>query len=421
MLGHAAAAALVAAAAFFITTPYALLDARAFVGDVLTQAEMASNAGLFPFTVQYVDTPPFLYQFQQSSVWGLGLPLGVVAWLAIPFTALMLFRSPETRRYDLILLVWVVPTFLLLESFEVRFQRYVFPLIPFLLLMASRMLLWLVDWSRGQEPLGALTVGLLHRLNVRLPTQAFQDGVSALRDRLPRALARLAPRFRPRWSWLAVGLVVVVLGSTAFYTLAFQRVYADEHPAVTASQWLQENVPAGTPIVSDNHWDEFVPGLYRYDTWQFPVYDQDTPGKMDLLALRLASSEYLVFYSHRPYAGITRDPERFPLSASYYRRLFDGDLGYRLERTFTSYPQLAGVAFRDDPVRRVRPAPAYAVGTRRICLPWSWTWVTPTTTWWGTTIPGCSCSAMWNASNLLTFAPFWQSRCLHMLHLRAGS
>ncbi len=361
VLGHAAAAVLVAAAVFFVTTPYALLDAGAFVGDVLTQAEMASNAGLWPFTVQYIDTPPFLYQLQQSSVWGLGLPLGVVAWLAIPFTVLMLFRSPGTRRYDLLLLVWVVPTFLLLESFEVRFLRYVFPIAPFLLLMASRMLLWLVDWSRGPQPPGPSLAGLLDRLNLRLPRQAFQGRVSALRDRLPRASLRLAPQFRPRWSWLAVSLVAVVLGSTLFYTLAFQRVYANDHPAVTASQWLHDHVPAGTPIVSDNHWDEFVPGLHRYDAWQFPVYDKDTLIKMDTLAIHLARSEYLVFYSHRPYASVARDPERFPLSASYYHRLFDGDLGYRLERAFTSYPQLAGIAFRDDPFDGSglpRPAPS---------------------------------------------------------------
>ena len=129
VLGHAAAAALAAAAVFFVTSPYALLDAGAFVGDVLTQARMASNAGMWPFTVQYIDTPPFLYQLQQSSVWGLGLPLGIVAWLSVPFTVLMLFRSRATRRYDLLLLVWVVPTFFLLESFEVRFLRYVFPLV----------------------------------------------------------------------------------------------------------------------------------------------------------------------------------------------------------------------------------------------------------------------------------------------------
>ena len=261
VLGHAAAAAFVAAAVFFVTAPYALLDAGAFVGDVLTQAEMASNAGLWPFTVQYIDTPPFLYQLQQSSAWGLGLPLGVVAWLSVPFTVLMLFRIRATRRYDLLLLVWVVPTFLLLESFEVRFLRYVFPLVPFLILMCSRMLLWLAAWSRGVQPTGPPFTGLLGGMTFRFPWQEFQERVPALRYRLPWTLPGWHPRFKPRWSWLAVGLVVVVLGSTVFYTLAFQRVYANEHPAVTASQWLGDNVPPGTAIVSDNHWDEFVPGF----------------------------------------------------------------------------------------------------------------------------------------------------------------
>ena len=67
-----------------------------------------------------------------------------------------------------------------------------------------------------------------------------------------------------------------------------------------------------------------------------------------------------MFYSNRPYGSVARVPERYPLSSSYYHELFAGDLGYRLERTFTSYPQLAGVAFKDDPLGRAglpRPDP----------------------------------------------------------------
>ncbi len=52
-------------------------------------------------------------------------------------------------RADLLVLAWVVPTFLLLESFEVRFLRYVFPLMPFLILMGARMLFSLVDMKRS--------------------------------------------------------------------------------------------------------------------------------------------------------------------------------------------------------------------------------------------------------------------------------
>ena len=317
-IGHAALAGVVAAGVFLLSSPYALLDYRAFVGDVATQADMARQAGLFPFTIQYIGTPAFLYQIQQSTVWGLGIPLGVAAWFAIPFTAMFAVISHTNRRSDLFLLAWVVPGFIFLETFEVRFLRYVFPLMPVMIIMASRMLVWMV--------------------------QAYRPLADHLVWRVTDP-ARILPA-------IAAGVVVLVVAATAFYALAFQKVYSDEHPAVTASQWINENVPQGTAIVSDNHWDEFVPNLYAYDVWQYPVYETDTPRKMDVLAGKLATSEYLVFYSSRPYASAARDPERFPLSNRYYQTLFSGRLGYRLDREFTNYPELLGVAFRDDAIGR---------------------------------------------------------------------
>ena len=434
VLGHAALAAIVAVAVFFVSAPYAFLDWGAFWGDLSFQFKMVRNAGLLPFTVQYINTPPFLYQLQQSAVWGLGLPLGVVAWLGVPFTAVMVYVRKKTRRSDLLLLAWVVPSFLIIESFEVRFLRYVFPLIPFLILMGSRMLLWLVEWTRrvpasithplpearifGEIALvshaggGGLDRGAVPRSSTleregsdeeKVPTSPSLQGErpdekqippspplergvrgdfispgslrmgslwwtikrefsSLLRTSLGRSrfLRPFSLVLRKNLARLAVGLVVVVLGATAFYALAFERVYAREHPAVAASQWINDNVPAGTLIVSDNHWDDFVPGLYRYSLWQFPVYDTDTLEKMDTLASRLSASDYLIFYSHRPYSSVARAPDRFPLSLSYYQRLFAGELGYRLDRTFTSYPELGGVGFRDDPFGRAglpRPEP----------------------------------------------------------------
>ena len=331
--GHAALGAVVALAVFFITTPYAFIDIGAFVRDVMLQTKMARNAGLFPFTVQYVDTPPFLYQIQQTVVWGLGVPLGVVAWLAVPFTAILLAIDRRQFRADLILLAWVVPSLLFLESFEVRFLRYLFPLMPVMILLASRMMLWNLD-RVGFSPQRLL--------------DSLRQSVSGLRRRqfFP------GPCISAGLLIIAAGLPLFVVASTAFYSLAFQRVYADEHPATRASRWVLTEVPRGSSIVFDNHWDEFPPGLYGYDTWQFPLYEPDTQSKMRELAGRLARSDYLIFYSHRPYASAAQDPERFPYSNNYYRLLFSGDLGYRLHREFTGFPSLAGVVFRDDALRR---------------------------------------------------------------------
>ena len=366
ILGHAAVAAVVAVAVFFVSAPYAFLDFGSFVGDLTAQTNMARNAGLWPFTVQYIDTAPFVYQFQQSVIWGLGFPLGIVAWLGLLFTGIIAFMRRFSLRADLLVLAWVVPTFLLLESFEVRFLRYVFPLMPFLILMGARMLVSLAEWGKSVGGMDSW------QENVEVGNEEIPPGPP-----LPKggslgyagvwasvvALWRAGPTWswcpkvtNPalRWNlaWLPVGLVGLVLAATVFYSLAFQRVYANEHPAVEASQWINENVPKGTAILSDNHWDEFLPDLYSYRVWQFPLYEPDTLEKMSVLAARLAESEYLVFYSHRPYSSAVRDTERFPFSSAYYQQLFQGELGYQLERTFTSYPGLAGLEFRDEPLGR---------------------------------------------------------------------
>ncbi len=330
IVAHGAAALAGGLVVFALTSPYALLDFAAFKDDLTAQGHMVRNAGVWPFTIQYVGTAPYLYHIQQTAVWGLGLPLGIVAWLAVPLTVATLFWTTGRFRADSIILVFVLVTLVVQESFEVRFQRYLFTLMPLMILLGSRMLWWPVERFGGQP------VADSGRRQRRMP-------------RTNRVMV-LWRRRRETLKWAAVGTVVFVVAATAFYALAFQRVYERQHPAVTASQWINGNIAPGTAIISDNHWDEFVPNLYTFDVWQYPVYETDTQVKMETLAGRLADSEYLVFYSNRPYSSVSRDPNRFPNSARYYELLFAGDLGYKLEQSFHSYPGLWGVEFRDDPI-----------------------------------------------------------------------
>ncbi len=329
-MGHASLAGVIALSTFVVTAPYSLLDYRAFAEGIGSQVAMASTAGSLPFTIQYMGAPPFLYQVQQTSVWGLGIPLGALAWLAIPFTAVMAFVGGR-RRADLLALAWVVPTFLFLESFEVRFLRYMAPLIPFMLLMASRMAIWMIVGSAALA---------------RRRKELKNDNGGASQHSWAHRFRALTPAL----VWISGGLAVLAVASTAFYALAFQSIYDNEHPAIAASGWFHENVPPGTPIISDNHWDEHIPNMHQYRMWQYPVYETDNTGKMRTLAARLAMSDYLVFYSNRPYSSVARATGRFPLSHSYYQQLFSGELGYELHRRFTSYPRLWGVEFRHNPL-----------------------------------------------------------------------
>ncbi|MDO8751408.1 MAG: DUF2298 domain-containing protein [Dehalococcoidia bacterium] len=308
---RALAAGAVAAATYLFWTPYALLDFPEFLVWNLRELDIVRHAGIVPYTVQYIGAPKFLYELGQTTFWGMGVPLGLMAWGGLLATAVLNLRRP--RLGQVLLLLWVAPLLLTVGSVEVKFLRYTFPLIPFLILMGS----------------GAAWAGMRWM------------------EKRRKALGMAAA--------VAIGLV---LASTAFYALAFQVIYSRPHTAVQASVWINANVPFGTHILTDNHWDEGIPDMGRYSLTQLPMFEGDTPQKMGFVASDLASAEYLVFYSNRTYGAIARVPERYPLSSNYYRLLFSGELGYELANSFSSYPRLLGVAFVDDPFGRAGvPAP----------------------------------------------------------------
>ena len=302
---RAMAAGVVAVSVYLFWTPYALLDFPEFLEWNLRELDVVRNAGIVPYTVQYIGAPKFLYEFGQTTIWGLGVPLGLMAWGGLLAAAVINLRRPRVGQ--VLLLLWTIPLLLTVGSVEVKFLRYTFPLVPPLILMGS----------------GAAWAGMRW-----LEKRRKALGVAAA---------------------VAIGLVVAF---TAFYALAFQSIYSQPHTAVQAAKWINANLPFGTRILTDNHWDEGIPDVGRYSLKQLPMFEGDTPQKMAFVASDLASAEYLVFYSNRTYGAIGRVPARYPYSSNYYRLLLSGDLGYELVKSFDSYPRLLGVAFVDDPFGR---------------------------------------------------------------------
>ncbi len=336
-----------ALAALFIAQPYMFLDWGRFYADVMEQSEMVRRVVDFPYTRQYVNTTPYVYFMRQLAAWGLGWPLGLVAWsglcyaalrgmrpafgaayaaagVAVPIAVLaystsiaavfaaagiallalaatLPFRSAESRA-DVLLMSWVMPYFLIIGSFEVKFLRYLLPITPFLILFGARMLaaIW-------------------------------------------RAAATRHSSLRP----YAAACGVILAGSAIFYALAYVSIYSEKHTAVRASEWIHRDAP-GTATILKEHWEESLPELYDYNVQELELYNPDLPQKTLEIADRLASADYLVFYSNRLYGTIPRLPDRYPVSRSYYEALFSGRLGYELVHFETSYPEFLGVSFVDD-------------------------------------------------------------------------
>ena len=295
----------IAIAVYLFWTPYSILAFPEFLYWNLRELDIVRNAGSVPYTVQYIGAPKLLYELQQTVTWGLGYPLGILAWVGLLATIVINLRRP--RWGQVLILLWAIPLLIIVTRAEVKFLRYTFPLMPVMIMMGAGTALMGIDWLKRHKP----------------------------------AMLKVAQ--------IALGAIVA---ATVFYGLAFQAVYSNPHTAVQASRWINANIPESTFILTDNHWDEGVPHLGRYHLEQIPIFNGDTLEKIDSMAADLSEADYLLFYSNRTYGAVARAPERYPYSSNYYALLFSGALGYQLEESFSAYPSLLGVSLVDDPFRR---------------------------------------------------------------------
>ncbi len=316
ILVGAPVALLIAFAAFLVTSPYAVLDWVNFLQSTLVlQGRMVRGVADLPFTRQYRNTATYLYFIEQQVLWGMGLPLGLIAvagsvW-ALGKTVLL-----RAKPGELIVWVWLAPYFGITGAFLAKFNRYMSPVLPFLMLFAAGLIVWL--WQLGAKR------------HLRLAA------------RVPAAL-----------------LYIVAVGGGLFWSLAYVNgVYAHEHTWITASRWVYANVPSGSVILWE-WWDDPLPksipgapdmnmeshGLRHID-WL--PYEEDTKEKYDILRKKLQEADYVIYSSKRIYESVDQLPERYPMTIRYYEMMFGEELGFVHAADFTSPPRLLGRAFPDQ-------------------------------------------------------------------------
>jgi hypothetical protein len=310
----------VALLVFLAVEPYALIDAPTFVQHTLNEMAIARGRGVVPYTVQYLGTMPWLYPIWQTIWWGLGLPLGLVAWSGLVFLIARAWR--HRQRAELLLLAWMLAYFAIAGGLFAKPLRYMLPLTPFLCLT------------------GAILLSNL------------KSQISNIKYRIQK----------PVICYLTVAL-------TLLYALAFVAgVYDQTHPWLTASEWIYRHVPAGTAIAVET-WEQGLPVEMMLDGQQrlgseYAIREVDLYGPQDdtaraRLAETLTSCDVVVLSSRRGYLPLSRQAADYPLAARFYARLFGGDLGFQLATSATTGPALDGLLLADDPIAAAGlPAPA---------------------------------------------------------------
>jgi dolichyl-phosphate-mannose-protein mannosyltransferase len=281
--------------------------------DLAYWVALSSGQVFAPFMIQWVDTPPYLFDLNSLVRWGFGPPAGLTALtgLALSWLTLRRFREKGPR---ILLIAWVTLNLLYFGGQFAKFMRYLLPIYPGLAVLAGDLLarLWRLGATWRRQPAR------------------------------PRRLASL----------LAAAAAPAVLVPTALWAVAFASIYSRPHTRVAASLWMAEQLPLGTTLAVE-HWDDALPlpvdaaasKGFRQVTLQ--LYDEENDDKLARLLGELSRTEVIVLASNRLYGSIPRLPERYPIAIAYYRALFDGSLGFDLAAEFQSRPTLFDFAIDD--------------------------------------------------------------------------
>ena len=333
--------------AFVGTSFFDLRPDPRFIANIREIGAAVSGSSDSPPSQQWAGRIRYLFALQNMVVWGMGLPLGLAAWLAWAVAGVQLARAAwrgwsghgwgrlHRRLGHLIPWFWVGFYFAWQGGQLGMTMRYFTQLYGLLALFAG--------WA------------LARTLSMRL----------LLSDWRPRRAGWYNLQAVARW----VPVVLVVAGTLA-WAYAFTRIYTRPHSRISASRWMYEHIPAGAAVTSEQ-WDDALPlsvdgrrafdpqaGGWYYNVETYPYAEDDrskyfgstgqdgafAPGLLD----HLDQADYIVLSSNRVYGSATRLPMRYPALTRYYHSLFDGELGFVQVADISSYPTLFGIAIPDQ-------------------------------------------------------------------------
>ena len=156
----------------------------------------------------------------------------------------------------------------------------------------------------------------------------------------------------------AVGavLIVVLVGYTAVYGLAFARIYTTEDSRIQAGRWIAAEVLAGSRVGMETgafnlrsvvdpteyeHQDLGVSGLFYGSAYML------CGQQVDYLRAHLLAMDWLALVDENRAVQFRAVPELFPVVDDFYTRLFAGKMGFAPVRRFVVEPEFMGLSFAD--------------------------------------------------------------------------
>lgn len=315
---------------FFVSSPYTFLNYETFFRTMQYESGITDGSNTVFYTTQFQGTTPYLFQAQQL-VWYVNLITVVLGLTGIVIGIVYTVYTADKLELLPVLAFGLLYS-LYVGSWYAKFIRYTVPLVPVLIIAA----VWIIQFG---------VVYFQQKFRDSSPEQATRKNLER-KNKVNVRLRILIPR-----------LFVVLLGVSvivqAFAGIAFFSIYTRKSTRMAASEWMYQELPYGATMLVERYdyrlpvgWNNHV---NRFNYIEVDMYTVDSEGKIELLSSALTQADYIILASKRVY-GWALGSENHPLTSSYYELLFPGDLGYTLEREFSSSPSFLGLQLNDDHV-----------------------------------------------------------------------
>jgi len=266
---------------------------------------------LFPPAWHWVNTQAFLYPLKNIALWGLGPPIFLSFVLGIGILLRELFRKLKKQQFGqeifikTLIIIWIFTGFFAQAGNFTKEMRYFLFIMPFVVLLAGNGLAFLLKQNNMVFKLLALMAIVLSFF----------------------------------WAW------------------AFIKIYLRDTTRVSASLWMQQNIPAGS-LLANEAWDDPMPvgipqdrgiAVKSFSSFLMEVYNQDARAKLQVLYQDLTKADYIILSSPRASWTIGRLPDKFPIMFKYYQYLDSGEMGFNKVKEVSSFPEFFGLKIDDSP------------------------------------------------------------------------
>ena len=249
----------------------------------------------FPPAIQWFKTIPILFPIRNIILWGLGLPLGIIAFAAIIFFPLGQGKKQPPDFLLRINWLWIIWLIIIQGSQYNKTIRYFLVIYPSLAIITGGFIGFLLKKIKNKK--------------IKLSTAIF---------------------------------VVTIF---SIWPLSFLKIYLHPHSRIQASEWIYNHIPPGSTL-SCEHWDDCLPLnlknkntlSYNYKIETLYLFDIDSEEKWQKIDQHLEQVDYLILSSNRLWGSIPKIPEIYPQTAKFYQDLLNGQLNFQKVAEITSYP-----------------------------------------------------------------------------------